>query len=130
MDRENRIIVGTVFVIFIAIISSNFGISGQIIRNSETEIKVAPDAVYVGQKVYIDIYPGSLGVNQKISFYQAEDNLRKDSTYIVCGVNFKCYDDTSFSYVIPTSWEPGIYFANVYDYGTKSYVKQEFTVRK
>ena len=130
MNKENRILISASFVILLLIITSiNFGgITGKaILDKSETEIMVTPSVINPGGLISVFVSPGPDGINEKISFYQAEDNLRKISLGGSCS-DYKCFNDVNLNFVIPTNWEYGVYYVQVYDYGVKDFVKTEFTI--
>ena len=131
MKKENRILLAAlaVFVLLIIVSFNNDGITGLAISDvSVTKLEVSPKVVSVGDNVFISVYPGKDGVNEKVSFYQAEDNLRKYSVNEICN-NYVCFKDASFSFYVPSSWEYGVYYIQVYDYGIKDFVRVEFTIK-
>jgi len=130
MERDDKLLIAAIFLsLVIILVGANFnGITGNIIRDqSKTDIAISPKAVSPGQQVYITIIPGSEGVNQKTSFYQAEDDLRKSSVKNLCN-NYICKNEGSFSFIIPLYWESGVYHIKVYDYALHSFVIEDFTV--
>ena len=130
MERDNRILVGAIVVfLIIFVVGVKFGgVSGHaVLDNSLSSIKVSPKVVSVGQIIQISVLPGSAGVNGKVSFYQAEDDLRKYSVTKLCN-SYVCKDEGSFSFIVPSNWEVGVYYAKIYDYSTKSFVLDDFTV--
>ena len=130
MNKDNRILVGAilVFLILFFIGTRPNGVSGNaILDSSGTSLSISPETVSVGQTIYITVIPEAEGVNQKTSFYRAEDDLRKYSVDSLCN-NYKCTEESSFSFIIPNSWEDGVYYAKVYDYGAKSFIVEDFTI--
>jgi len=131
--KTNRILVGAIIIIILAMISSigNNNITGKPIAStdsSSTKIEIRPEAITAGQRIYIDVNPGPRGVNVRASVYQAEDNLRRGTTNRVCNSNYKCKEKTVFSFVTSTSWEPGVYYVKLYDYKIEEFVKEDFTI--
>ena len=130
MEKDNKLLFGAIFVLLaLFLVAGKFnGITGNAsVESVDTQIIISPYTASVGETIYITVIPGSEGVNQKTSFYQAEDDLRKYSSDKLCN-NYKCTDESSFSFVIPSSWERGVYYVKVYDYGTKSFVVEDFTI--
>ena len=130
MNKDNKILIITIFiVILLFIFSFSFDITGATTANiGKTTIQISPKAVNSGEIIYITINPGPEGANEKINFYQAEDDLRKISINKLCN-NYKCFESNTVSYTIPTNWEPGIYHIKVYDYGIKNFIQEEFTIK-
>ena len=132
MKHDDRILVGAIVVILVLlVIVFNFqGFTGSATGEfSGTFIGVSPDAVYPGESILVTVSPGIKGVNEKVSFYQAEDNLRKISVDKLCNT-YICNSDSSFNFVIPSNWEHGVYYVQIYDYASKSFVNEIFTVKK
>ncbi len=131
MDKDNRILVSAIIVGVVVIVVGAFsdGVTGKTSLNiKETSIAVSPNIASPGDIIYVTVIPGNEGVNEKVSFYKAEDNLRKDSVNRLCN-SYRCPEESSFAYAIPTSWESGVYHVKVYDYGIKDFVIEDFTVR-
>ena len=130
MEKENKFLVGAIFVLIVLfLVGSNFsGVTGNVTKESpKTTIIISPEAVTTGELIHITVTPGPDGVNQKTSFYKGEDNLRKYSVDALCN-NYRCSQEGSFGFVIPSSWENGIYYVKIYDYETKTFVEEDFTV--
>ena len=131
MNKENKTLVTAIVIIaLLAVITLNVeNPAGQVTREfKETRVDISPEALSPGESLLITVHPGTDGINQKASFFQAEDNLRRYSISDICG-SYKCTKQTSFNFVIPLSWENGIYYIQIYSYGTNSFVKKEFTVK-
>jgi len=130
MNKDNKILIGSVIIIIIVALSFNINTpTSSIIKNyPTTSITISPDTVQAGNIIYIDIKTGSKGINNKADFIYAIDNLRKSSRINICGNGPKCTGDFSFSYVTSSTWEPGIYYVAIYDYDSESFVKKEFTI--
>ena len=130
MNKDNKILVITIFIVLILFIFSfPFGITGAATANiAKTTIQISPKAVTPGEIIYVTINPGPEGVNEKINFYQAEDNLRKISINKLCN-DYKCFESSTVSFTIPTNWEYGIYNIKIYDYGINNFVQEEFTIK-
>ena len=132
MKKDDRILVGAIVVVLLLIIAAfNFqNPTGAVTSGlSGTAISISPNAVYPGESIFITVSPGIQGVNEKVSFYQAEDNLRKISVDKLCNTHV-CTLDSNFNFAIPSNWEHGVYYAQVYDYDSKSFVREIFTVKK
>ncbi len=131
LRKENKtLIIAVIIVILLVIVSfKNNGITGLVTSDiSNSQLAVSPSIVRVGEPIFITVNPGSEGVNQKLSFYQLEDSLRKRSIDL-CD-NPICYDSTSLSFTIPTNWEHGVYRITIYDYSLHDFLSAEFTIRK
>ncbi|MEK6826689.1 MAG: hypothetical protein AABX90_03600, partial [Nanoarchaeota archaeon] len=117
MDRESRILIGSVFIIVLVAISFNFSFTGSVVSdNPKVMIDISPEIVTPGEVIYVDISPGIEGINNRADFVYAIDDLRKGSKTLICGEGTKCLSETSFSYVIPQSWESGVYYVAIFDY--------------
>ncbi len=130
LKKDDTLLVGAIFLVFvILLVGANFsGITGQIVKErSTTTLLVSPQVVSVGQPVYVTVIPGPGGVNQKTSFYQAEDNLRKISVDTLCN-QYICKQEGSLRFIIPSHWEYGVYYVKVYDYASQTFVVEDFTV--
>ena len=130
MKQEDKLLLAAFFIIlallFIGITQD--GLTGYLIKeSSDTTILISPPTVSTGEILHITVIPGSDGVHQKTSFYQAEDNLRKLSVHTLCS-NFVCTEEGSFSFFIPLHWESGVYHVKMYDYATKKFIVEDFTV--
>jgi len=131
MKRDDKILFGAIVIVLLLffVVGFNFdGFTGSVVRDSGTKIIISPKVVSNGEIIQISVSPSSKGVNVKTSFYQAEDDLRKISVNKLCN-SYKCSKDGSFSFVIPNSWESGVYYVKVYDYGLKDFVIEDFTVK-
>lgn len=132
MEKDNRILIGAIFIFLILfiVVGSRFnGVSGNVVlEDSKTSIFISPEVVSNGEIIYVTVTPGKEGVNEKVSFYQAEDDLRKTSVNRLCN-SHKCYGKGSFSFDIPSSWESGVYYVKVYDYEIQGFVVEDFTIR-
>lgn len=108
---------------------NSFGITGNVIsEKSKTSIVISPEVVSKGETVYVTVVPGTEGVNEKVSFYLAEDDLRKSSVSGLCN-SYRCADSGSISFIIPQNWQPGVYYVKVYDYEINEFISEDFTVR-
>ena len=129
MDRESRILIGSVFIIVLVAISFNFSFTGSVVSdNPKVMIDISPEIVTPGEVIYVDISPGIEGINNRADFVYAIDDLRKGSKTLICGEGTKCLSETSFSYVIPQSWESGVYYVAIFDYDSGKFIEEEFTV--
>ncbi len=128
IDKDNKILIIAIAVlIFLFLIGPKDSITGKVtLDDSVTSLMVYPKVVSNEEAVYITVKPGIDGVNQKVGFYKAEDNLRKVSNDL-CN-NYKCTEESSIGFFIPQHWESGIYYVKVYDYRTKNFIIEDFTV--
>jgi len=131
IKNENRVLIfSLIIVVLLIVVTLNSNISGYAVSDfSRSNIEVSPNVVYQGDKIIITVHPSNDGINGKASFYNLEDNLRKTSVDGLCN-SYRCSDSLSFSFFIPNNWENGIYYVQVYDYGSEDFVKEEFTVIK
>ena len=121
---------GAIFIIIIAMFFFNSDLTGFGIKElSASGIEVSPKAVNVNEKVFITVYPGLLGVNNQLNFYNAEDDLRKSSIEL-CEGDFKCTEESTIGYWIPNGWKPGVYYVKVYDYDRKGFIIEDFTIKR
>lgn len=129
MERDNRILIGSVIIIVLVSISFNFSFTGGVVKDvSGGKIKVSPEVINSGDVVYFDVFGGVKGINNKADFIYAIDDLRKSSKKDICGEGHKCTGDISFSYFIPPNWESGIYYVVFFDYASGEFIKKGFTV--
>ncbi len=131
MDKDIKIIIGSVIIIVVTALFSNYGSTGAVVRDlraSFVDIRISPNVIHAGDVMYIDIYSGSKGINNRADFVYAIDDLRKGSKQNICGDGDVCVGDVSFSYVTSLTWEPGIYKIVLYDYDTESFVEERITV--
>ncbi|MEK6934248.1 MAG: hypothetical protein AABW46_00035 [Nanoarchaeota archaeon] len=128
MNRESKILIGAVIIIIIAIFSFNSGITSFSVKESSGSIIISPKSVSAGENIIVTVIPGFEGVNNKVSFYNAEDDLRKDSVEL-CKGSFRCEKESSINYWVSNSWDPGVYYVKVYDYNRKGFIIEDFTIR-
>ena len=127
MDKDNKVLLGSVLIILLAIISINFdGITGAATFDSNTNLYISPNVVSPGDRIYITISAPGAGVNKKAEFYHLADNLKVGSIDICKSSG--CSGDFGFSYVISTSWDSGIYGVRVYSYEINEFITGAFTV--
>lgn len=126
MNKSNRILIGAIFILVVALVSFNYSITGNIIKD-KTVVSISPEVINSGQKIYITVNPGPKGVYKKACLYHASNNLRKTCTYRVCGGTYKCLDTSTFSFGTH-SLESGIYYVKLFDYNINDYVKAHFTI--
>ena len=129
LKNDNKtLLFALVIIVLLIIVSLNNSPVGLVVSDfSSTNIEISPDVVHKGEKLFVTVYPSNKGVNEKISFYLLEDNLRKTSVEGSCN-NYKCSEEFSFSFFIPNNWENGVYYVQVYDYGLNEFIRKEFTV--
>ncbi|MFH1591914.1 MAG: hypothetical protein ABIB47_00935 [Candidatus Woesearchaeota archaeon] len=129
MEKDNRILIGSIVIIVLVVISFNFSITGSVVKEySSVRIRVSPEVVNAGEVVYVDVEGGVNGVNNRADFIYAIDDLRVGSKENICGDGAKCSGVVSFSYVISPGWERGVYYVVVFDYAAGEFVQEEFTV--
>ena len=130
MKRDDKILIAAL-ILSLTLLFVGFSpdsITGYIAKTSlETTIDISPQVVSPGELIHVTVHPGSQGVHQKTSFYQAEDNLRKVSVTDLCS-HYVCKEEGSFTFPVPHQWEPGVYHIKVYDYSTKTFITEDFTL--
>lgn len=126
MEKGNRILIGAIFILIVALVSFNSNFMTGAIAKSGVKISVAPDPAESGQKIYVTINPGTEGIYNQACFYQAEDNLRRGCTSQVCD-NYRCEEISTFSFST-SGWKAGIYYVQVFDYNVDDYVKEYLTI--
>ena len=128
MDKDNKVLLGTVFIIIVALFFSHFNdITGaSVSKRGNIHIIISPDIVAQGQRIYITITTDSEGVNKNVEFYHLADNLLVGSLDLCSSSS--CSGDFSTSYVIPQSWHEGVYGAKIYSYTSDSFVTETFTI--
>ena len=92
-------------------------------------ISINPVIVTNGDSVTITVKPGSLGVYKEVKFCRSNGAcIARIRT--LCLESYKCFKDTSFSYIIPTSFEIGSYVVKVYDYYKQDYIAVPFEIKE
>ncbi len=129
MDKNNRVLVAIILLIFVTLLSFNLDtISGSTIRDSDKpSVTISPKVVEEGsgQRVKVEVITGKFGVNERAYLY--DHNSRVATTNSVCNDNvektnrhYKCLGDAkspvTFYFSLATSLPPGIYNICVEDY--------------
>lgn len=147
MER-NKIIIGAVAIVLIALIGFNFNnITGNVVGSLVPDVTVYPSTVKAGEKINIKVKPNKGCVDPEIGFYfsgklsdgsMTSSGGRKGTVthkggYKVCKGNGLILDkDGTFtvSYRTEPGWD-GEHFAKIYywkDRNTKDYVNARFNV--
>ena len=130
MHKDNKVLVGSVFIIIIAIIAfSNMeNITGHGVRESEkTFITLSPEVTLHGERIHITISTGPEGVNNKAGIFNLIDNLRVGEI-LICKGSYKCSGKFSTTYVISNALEEGVYEIKVYSYDQEEFISKRLTI--
>ena len=147
MDKNNRVLVGAVLLIFVTLLSFNLdtitGLSTQNKINTPS-VSVSPKVIQAGNRLTVSAWTGKLGINEKACLY--DSSVRVSCTENVCQGNYKCYSTdkspVKFNFATSTSLPSGVYSICVWDYElaqqkmdngdnsqTRGYVCGEFTIQ-
>lgn len=135
-----KTIAGLIIIVLIALVAYNYDtITGFMVRPwqlqgqepyRETQINILEPEARAGQKITVEIIPGSEGA-QKLITIHSQNGAKKDSTSTWCNigytreeirsatkivVSYKCSEEKTFEYRIPSAFIPGDYYIRVYDY--------------
>ena len=124
MDKNNRVLVAVILLIFVTLLSFNIDtISGYQAKDfTKPSVSVSPKTVYPGQRITVAVISGKFGVNEQSCLY--DSNSRVACTNSVCDVfvknrHYKCTSDEGpikFNFALSTSLPAGIYNVCVWDY--------------
>lgn len=130
---------GLIIIVLIALVSYNYdNLTGLMTRDwqlqgkdayRETKITIEPTEAKAGQRISLNIIPGSEGAKKLMTIHSA-GGIKKDSTSKWCNigyereeirsatkiVSFKCSEPKSTTYRIPSAFKPGDYYIRIYDY--------------
>ena len=129
-----KVVLAVIILVFAALISYT-DITGNIVLDqikgtkpySETQIIVNPAEARAGQTVKVTIIPGSEGAKKEMGVY-SKSGIKKDSSSAWCNLgwtrlqqlagaeSYKCIQEKTFNYRIPSSFKPGDYYIRIYDY--------------
>ena len=70
--------------------------------------------------------PQSVVEVRYINFY--EGNIRKGKSGAVCVSGYRCSEPITIVYPTSSIWEPGYYYAQIFDYYSGNYIRADFTV--
>lgn len=128
--KDNKVlIIGLLIIFIIALFVMNFGrFTGSATKEKPTTIvKVEPNVIKAGEYINIDLVPGTKGTYNQYGICTADSDLCLAKPRFFCGA-FKCLKKISETQKSWASWEPGIYYVKVFDYGSEQYVKGYFTI--
>lgn len=120
MDKNNRVLVAVILLIFVTLLSFNLNtITGSLTKDKNVPyVSISPKLIDAGQRITVSVRTGKLGINDKACIY--DDSSRKSCTNAVCDGNYKCYstdkDPLKFNFGTSTSLEPGVHSVCVWDY--------------
>ncbi|MBS3171850.1 hypothetical protein J4449_04535 [Candidatus Woesearchaeota archaeon] len=154
MEKNNRVLVAVILLIFVTLLSFNIdSISGyQTKQLNKPSVTVTPKVVEPGQRITVEVISSKLGVNEKACLY--DHNSRVACTNTVCNQepernnrHYKCVSDSqnpiNFNFALSTSLPSGIYNVCTWDYEvaqenqgkgdysqSRGYVCGDFTIRE
>lgn len=126
MDKNNKILLGAILLIFITLLSFNLNtITGDITKEGKKvpSVTVSPKVVAPGERVTASVWTGAGGISKKACIY--DHNTRVFCVNRVCSDSpvdrgYKCYstdkEQIKFSFVPSTSLSDGVYSICVWDY--------------
>jgi hypothetical protein len=128
LDKNNKILLGAILLIFMTIISFNINtITGDLTKEGKKvpSVTVSPKVVVPGERVTVSVWTGADGINERACLY--DDNSRVACTNRVCSDSpenldraYKCYstgkEQVKFNFATSTSLPSGIYSICVWDY--------------
>ena len=126
MDKNNRVLIGAVLLIFVTLLSFNLtSLTGSSTKEGKVpSVSVSPNVAEAGDRLTVSVISGELGVNEKACIY--DGNSRVACTSTVCNNNvqkenrhFKCLSSVNqiqFNIATSTSLESGVYSVCVWDY--------------
>lgn len=127
MDKNNRILIAVILLIFVTLLSFNIDtISGSSIKSlDKPSVKITTPVVEEGsgKRITAEVISGKFGVNEKATLY--DHNSRVATTNSVCDQfldnrHYKCISDNEnpikFNFALPTSLPSGLYNVCVWDY--------------
>ena len=120
MDKNNRVLIGVILLIFITLLSFNLtSITGLSTKGKTVpSVSVSPKVAEAGERLTISVWTGKLGMHEQACLYDTDS--RVSCTRRACSGNYKCYStDTkqvSFNFAPATSLTPGVYSVCVWDY--------------
>jgi subtilisin family serine protease len=82
-------------------------------------VSLWPNPVALGEKIHLNITPGTEGIYKRIYFY-TEDNKYKKFEFLNCS-SYKCFNSFINNFEIPYVWESGRYYVKIYDYSETNY---------
>jgi hypothetical protein len=129
MHNDKKIVIGALLILLITMVSFDFlGFTGfNISEDSKvTKIIISPIEIKAGEDLTIKVIPGKSGVNRYINFYQG--TVRKGKSGAICVSGYRCSEPITIVYPTSSAWEPGSYYAQVFDYYLGNYIKAEFKV--
>ena len=146
MDKNNRVLVAAILLIFVTLLSFNLDtITGLSTKDKNTpSVSVSPKVIQAGTRVTVTAWTGKPGINEKACLY--DSSVRVSCTENVCQGNYKCYstdkNPVKFNFATSTSLPSGVYSLCVWDYElaqqklnkgdnsqARGYVCGEFTIQ-
>ena len=106
MDKNNKILLGAILLIFVTLLSFNINtITGEITKENKKvpSVTVSPKVADAGERVTVSVWTGADGINRKACLY--DDNSRVTCTNRVCSEDtdnsyYKCYSTDTNSNII------------------------------
>jgi len=95
-----------------------------IVYGQELSVKIIPERVALGGTITIKIKP-------ETSFYNILYVYKIDGTYITSikiDCEEQCSEEKNINFVIPSDWEAGNYYIEIFDYSKGDYLKRGFAV--
>jgi len=80
---------------------------------------IYPEVVTTGDNLLISVIPASEGAYKNVYIYRSPNSYKKYVS-LACDT-YKCTNPVNTSFIIPTSWANGGYYASIYDYSESNY---------
>lgn len=139
MKKETTtLIVSVIVILLIALVGFNIeSITGYPIGNVKikTEIKIYPNsedrAINAGEYINVEVFPGERCVDRRAYIVYTKGGGVRATLQPKGTSKQKLCEPFTLSYKTHSSWieSPGVYYVKVFDFGTKEFVKDTFTIK-
>lgn len=135
MEKDSKIFIIALLIIFIIVfVSLNFNdITGKAVEQTSPILVTVSsnedsvnEFIRAGSPMYINVKTTKARFHRTIKIYDSDDHYLTRVDIRHCSIY--CHEDDSVSYRSSTDWEPGIYYARIFDYTNKEFVKGYFTI--
>lgn len=133
MEKDNKILVGAVIIILVALVAFNLSkITGQVTKETTT-ITVNPKIIGAGDIISISVVPGSEGAENEMRIYYEDENgnlIRKVQQHEMDRkTGGRLTRGITFSYRTYSTWVDGKYYVVVEDKATGEDIFASFKIR-
>lgn len=124
MDKNNRVLIAVILLIFVTLLSFNLtSITGSSTKDKIPSVTVTSKIVRAGERVSVSVLTGKLGMSEKACLYDQDSRLSCITTACssIPKSTYKCFSSKetgpiTFTFNPSTSLEPGVYNICVWDY--------------